>query len=108
MEKSSDRIKQLRTQQNYTQRQLADYLGISQSLYAKYESGDRNIKLSQLIKLCDVYGCQEEYILYGEGKSENTLMFQNKKMDLKTITKMNKICRNLKEMIQLNEKYFEN
>lgn len=35
-------LKKLRKQQGYTQRQIAKYLNISQSLYAKYETQTRN------------------------------------------------------------------
>jgi transcriptional regulator with XRE-family HTH domain len=100
-----NRLKLLRKQHNLTQRQIADFLEISQSLYARIEAGDRNPKLSKLTKLCDLYNVSEEYIVYGEGKpTEDTLVFKGSKgLDLKTLARMNKIIKNLEEMRELYE-----
>jgi transcriptional regulator with XRE-family HTH domain len=99
------RLKQLRKQHSLTQRQIAEFLEISQSQYAKVESGDRNLKLTKLTKLCDLYNVPEEYIVYGEGKpNEDTLVFKGSKgLDLKTLARMNKIIKNLDEMRELYE-----
>ena len=106
MKEIGKRLKKLRKQQGYTQRQIAKYLNISQSLYAKYETQTRNPPLTIIKKLSELYNCREEYILYHEGTPTTQQMFHNKKMDLQTITKMNKICRNLQEMAKLyNENY---
>lgn len=106
MKEIGETFKKLRKQQGYTQRQLAEYLQISQSLYAKYETQTRNPPLSIIQKLADLYNCDEEYILYQEGTPPNSL-FSNKKMDLQTISRMNKICRNLQEMSELYEENYK-
>ena len=100
-----NRLKQLRKQHNLTQRQIAEFLEISQSTYAKIETGDRNLKLTKLIKLYDLYNVTKEYIVYGEGKpNEDKLIFKgNKELDLKTLARMNKIIKNLDEMIEIYE-----
>ena len=102
-----NRLKLLRKQHNLTQRQIADFLEISQSLYARIEAGDRNPKLSKLTKLCDLYNVSEEYIVYGEGKpNEDKLMFKGSKgLDLKTLARMNRIIKNLDEMRELYENH---
>lgn len=61
------RLKELRKKYKYTQQDVADFLDISQSLLAKVEKGERNLKLTKLLKLCDVYNCSIEYLVYGEG-----------------------------------------
>ena len=99
------RIKELRKQYKYTQRQVADFLDISQSLLAKVENGERNLKLTKLSKLCALFDCSEEYILYGEGEPPTDLRISSTKgMELETIMKMNKIIRNLQEMNEIAEK----
>ena len=101
-----DRLKFLRKKYNFTQKDIGDYLGISQSLLAKVESNERNLKLTYITKLSDLYNVSGEYILYGEGvPNSNVLVFikDNKAIDLKTIARMNKIINNLKEMIKLYE-----
>jgi len=101
------RLKQLRKQRNLTQRQIAEFLEISQSTYAKIETGDRNLKLTKLTKLCNLYNVPEEYIVYGEGKpNEDKLTFKGSKgLDLKTLARMNKIIKNLDEMRELYENH---
>lgn len=99
------RIKQLRKQYKYTQRQVADFLDISQSLLAKVETGERNLKITKLSKLCALYDCSEEYILYGEGEPPKDLHISNTKhINLETIMRMNKIIRNLQEMNEIAKK----
>ena len=43
-----DRIKKLRKMHNFTQKQVADYLGFKQTQIAKLESNDRKLKSSSL------------------------------------------------------------
>lgn len=95
------RLKSLRKKHKIRQRQLADFLGISQSLYAKIEMGERNLKLTLMQRLCDVYCCPIEHILYGEPYEEDMMFKGGKDIPLEVTMKMNKICRNLKEMDRL-------
>lgn len=104
-----DRLKFLRKKYNFTQKDIGDFLEISQSLLAKVEANERNLKLTKISKLCDLYDVSEEYILYGEGEqNSNSLSFRkdNKAIDLKTIARMNKIMNNLKEMKKLYEEHY--
>ena len=50
-------IKLLRQASNYTQESVASFLGIGRSAYSNYESGDRELPLSCMEKLADLYGC---------------------------------------------------
>lgn len=50
------RIKDLREDNDLTQKEIAKVLMCDQSLYSKYERGEREIPLSLLIKLADYYG----------------------------------------------------
>ena len=107
MNKIGTRLKQLRKHYKYTQKDIADFLDISQSLVAKIETGERNLKMTQIHKLCNLYVVSPEYILYGEGKLTETQLFKkdNKKIRLETISKMNRIMLNLHEMQVLAEKH---
>lgn len=49
------KLKRLRNTSGYTQKCIADFLGISQPLYSQYEKGNRNIRLEYLEKLCNLY-----------------------------------------------------
>lgn len=99
-----DRLKKLRTMHNFTQKQIADYLGFKQTQIAKLESNDRTLKSSSLNKLCELYNCSEEYILNGIGDySKEEFKFRaSKNLDLNTLADMNRIIRNLKELDEIN------
>ncbi len=104
------RLKYLRKKHNFTQREVGDFLDISQSQLAKVESNDRNLKLTKLLKLCDLFNVSEEYLLYGEGDSDkNKLAFrkENKSIDLETLARMNRIVNNLKFMKDLYKEHYE-
>ncbi len=49
----SERLKQTRKKRNYTQKNIADYLGIAERAYQNYEYGNREPNLETLIKLAN-------------------------------------------------------
>ncbi|MGI5978619.1 MAG: helix-turn-helix domain-containing protein [Oscillospiraceae bacterium] len=57
------RIKELRTDNDYTQEQIANYLGIKQTVYSRYETGKNDMKIEYLVKLANFYGVSADYIL---------------------------------------------
>ena len=57
------RIRDLREDRDLTQKQIADVLGMSQTGYSKYETGDNDIPTAILIKLADFYGTSTDYLL---------------------------------------------
>ena len=104
-----NRLKFLRNKHNFTQREVGDFLDISQSQLAKVESNERNLKLTKLLKLCDLYNVSEEFLLYGQGDyDKNKLAFrkENKSIDLETIARMNKIINNLRFMKDLYKEHY--
>lgn len=56
-------IKDLREDNDLTQQQVADYLGTSQTMYARYERGASELPIRHLLKLCKLYGVSSDYIL---------------------------------------------
>lgn len=77
MEKYIKRIRDLREDNNLTQTQIAEYLGTSQTMYARYERGANEIPVRHIIKLCKLYNVSSDYIL---GISDNPLQPDNYKM----------------------------
>lgn len=57
------RIRNLREDNDKTQREVAGYLFCDQSLYSKYERGLREIPVSIIIKLAQLYNTSTDYIL---------------------------------------------
>lgn len=62
------RIRDLREDSDLTQAQVAEYLGTSQTMYARYERGANELPIRHLMKLCDLYKVSSDYIL---GRTEN-------------------------------------
>ena len=57
------RIRDLREDADLTQSQIAEYLGTSQTMYARYERGANEIPVRHIIKLCKFYNVSADYIL---------------------------------------------
>lgn len=58
----------MREDNDLTQKQVADMLMCDQSLYSKYERGEREIPLSLLIMLADFYETSLDYLAYRVNK----------------------------------------
>lgn len=64
------RIRDLREDSDKTQREIADYLGTSQTMYARYERGANEMPIRHLIALCKFYNVTADYILGIEKKQK--------------------------------------
>ncbi len=61
-------LRDLREDNDLTQRQIAKILGMSQNQYWLYEKGYRDIPTDILIKLADMYKTSTDYLL---GRTNN-------------------------------------
>ena len=57
------RLKDLREDRDLLQREVAEVLGISQTVYSRYERGFQTIPVGHLLVLADFYGTSTDYIL---------------------------------------------
>lgn len=57
------RIRDLREDNDLTQKEMAKILNCSQQVYSNYELGQRDIPTDILIKLSNYYGVSVDYIL---------------------------------------------
>lgn len=57
------RIRDLREDLDMNQTQVAQYLGMSQTGYSKYETGENNVPSQVLIKLAKLYDTSIDYLL---------------------------------------------
>lgn len=57
------RIRDLREDHDKTQTEIAEILGTSQTMYARYERGANELPIHHLVKLCKYYGVSSDYIL---------------------------------------------
>lgn len=57
------RIRDLREDADLSQTELAKMLGMSQTGYSKYETGENDIPTAILIKLSEIYNVSVDYML---------------------------------------------
>ncbi len=57
------RLRDLREDADMTQTQIAKYLGMSQTGYSKYETGENDLPTQVLIRLAALYRVSTDYLL---------------------------------------------
>lgn len=57
------RIRDMREDHDMTQREIAQFLGITQSVYSKYEAGSVTIPATTIDKLADLYKTSADYLM---------------------------------------------
>ncbi len=100
------KIKELREENNYTQKQVADYLKIDQGHLSNIENGKRNTTVDIIEKLCDLYNCSFEYILNEKNyymAPKITFRGNKTNKDLNLIAKMNEIMKNLEFLREITD-----
>ncbi|QTL96520.1 helix-turn-helix domain-containing protein [Iocasia frigidifontis] len=60
---TSNRLRQLREENNMTQKEVADKLGITRAAVGLYEQGKRNIDNKTLISLAKIFNVSVDYLL---------------------------------------------
>ena len=66
-----EKLSKLRKENNYTQEQLADILGVSRQAISKWESNVTYPETEKLIRMSRLFGCTTDYLLLDE---EDTLI----------------------------------
>ncbi len=66
------RLKDTREDADMNQTEVAAYLGMSQSGYSKYETGENDVPTSVLIKLSKLWNVSIDYLLGVSDKREIT------------------------------------
>ncbi len=58
----SNRLKEIRKERNFTQKNVADHLGIAERAYQNYEYGKREPNLETLIKLANYFDVTLDFL----------------------------------------------
>ena len=58
-----DKLRGLREDNDLTQTQVAEILGTSQTMYARYERGANEMPIRHLVTLCKFYNVSADYFL---------------------------------------------
>jgi transcriptional regulator with XRE-family HTH domain len=101
------RFNELREGSQFTQSQIAEYLGVDQSYISKCEKNERQFSTDVLEKAAELFGCTIDYFIDESSEFKPMpIALRAKKMDkedLKSIAVMNKIALNLRFMEGLLE-----
>ena len=57
------RIRDVREDRDFTQKEIAEYLHVKQNTYSQYETGKRQIPIKDLILLARFYKTSTDYLL---------------------------------------------
>ena len=63
MREYAERLRNLRTDRELSQAQIAIILGTNKNQVGKYERGEQELPIRHLITLCNYYGVSADYIL---------------------------------------------
>ena len=58
-----EKLRGMREDRDLTQAQIADILGTSQTMYARYERGANEMPIRHLVTLCKYYNVSADYFL---------------------------------------------
>lgn len=58
-----NRLRALREDNDLTQQRVAEILGTSQTMYARYERGANELPVRHLVTLCKLYNVSADYLL---------------------------------------------
>ena len=104
------RLKKLRLEHGYSQRQLAEYLEIDQSNLSKIENDKRKLNWLLSERILSLYNCTPEYLL---GKTDSyekqNISFKSARdMDLNVIAHINRLSQDLKILRKFNKEKTDN
>jgi len=100
-----DKIKRLREDANLTQKHIADYLSVDQSLISKFEKGERSISSDMLAELAMLFCCPLSVLLSDEQTMPAyNIAFRTSTIgseDLSVLSVINRIALNQAQMDKL-------
>jgi transcriptional regulator with XRE-family HTH domain len=88
----TDILKDLRTQKNITQKEVADFLCISTSAYGCYEQGRNQMDYETLIKLSEFFNVTIDYLIIGN-PDNNLLLNKIESEHIKTLRSISEFNR---------------
>lgn len=68
----NEKMAWIRDCKNITQKEIADYLGIKQQQYARYEKGINIMPVTHLKKICKYLNVSSDYLIGLDEKKEKT------------------------------------
>ena len=97
MEKFHEKLKMLRKKEGFTQQEVADFFGIQQAVYQKWESGNRKPSYENLSMLACIFDVSIDFLLsdYLEMSKERYLKIKGGKKKILEEDKLLEFCKKL-------------
>lgn len=73
MKTIGDRLKEIREEKGFPQKQVADLLGVQRPNYSKIENSKQNLTPKQIKLFCDFFDVSADYILDVRPKNTKTI-----------------------------------
>lgn len=86
-----EKLSKLRKENNYTQEQIADILGVSRQAVSKWESNITYPETEKLLKLGELYQCSMDYLLK-DIKSTNEHTASESSKTIRLVFDLNTLC----------------
>jgi len=104
MAKFKDRIRQLRLENGWLQKELAEKIGVKRTAITGYENGSREPDIEKLISLSNIFSCSVDFLL---GKTDNksskyTVAIDKSKLNEINLDDLDKIKDLIKKLKQQN------
>jgi HTH-type transcriptional regulator, competence development regulator len=94
MSQVGDRIRELREERNWSQREFAKRVGINYSVVNRIELGKRRVEDHELAKIADIFGVTTDYLL---GRTDNPKGFASSdeipNQNIGTLAKINQLIK---------------
>jgi len=91
-----EKLRQLRTNANLSQRDVAKKLRISPSIVSSYETGERTPSLENLLSLSYLYKCSTDYLL-GKDSGPQPSYIDVSKLNHNQINAINLVIENMNQ-----------
>ena len=100
-----EKIRQLREKSKISQKQIAEHLGVDQSMVSKIENNERKPSLELIEKISLLFGCSSN-CFESDSKCKSQLQFtfranEDNREDFEAIASINRVAFNLRDMKKL-------
>ncbi|MCI5995887.1 MAG: helix-turn-helix domain-containing protein [Blautia sp.] len=75
-----DKLSKLRKENNYTQEQLTDVLGVSRQAVSKWESNITYPETNKLIRMSELFNCSLDYLLKDTEETDSKNQFNEQSL----------------------------
>ncbi len=90
IEKLPQKLKELRTKYGFSQKQVAERIGVSPSIVSGYETGERTPSTEILLALSNLYNCTTDYLL-GKTSSQPKIILDTDGLSTEQIQAINNL-----------------